>query len=157
MWQGAPGKESGPANLSERILVLLRRTTMEKTAEPVPAKTVDEYLYLLPDGVRTTLEKIRQAIKAAAPRAEEVISYQIPTYKLFGPLVHFASQKNHCSLTVVSKSIMEIFEKELQPYKISGRTIHFSPEKPLPADLVKKIVRVRIAENEKRNAGRKGK
>jgi uncharacterized protein YdhG (YjbR/CyaY superfamily) len=130
---------------------------MEKITDHIPAKTVDEYLLSLPEGVRTTLEALRQAIKAAAPESEEIISYRIPTYKYFGPLVHFAAQKNHCSLTVVSPSVTKIFERELQTYKISGRTIHFSPEKPLPADLVKEIVKVRIRENEARGAGRKKK
>ncbi len=125
---------------------------MEKAAKTIPAKTVDEYLRALPEAMRTTLETVRQSIKAAAPQAEEVISYRIPTYKYRGPLVHFAAFKDHCSLVVVSKSILEILEQELQSYKISGTTIHFSPEKPLPAILVKKIVEARIKENEERNA-----
>ena len=120
---------------------------MEKTAKTIPAKTVDEYLRALPEAMRTALETIRQSIKAAAPQAEEVISYRIPTYKYRGPLVHFAAFKDHCSLIVVSKSVLEIFKPDLQSYKISGTTIHFSPEKPLPATLVKKIVEVRIKEN----------
>lgn len=125
---------------------------MEKASKTVPAKNVDEYLHALPEAVRTTLEKIRQAIKAAAPDAEEVISYRIPTYKFHGPLVHFMAGKNHCSFITVSKSITEIFKEELRPYKISGTTIHFTPEKPLPAALVQKIVRVRIKENEEKKA-----
>ncbi len=117
--------------------------------DPVVAipKTVDEYLMTLPEDQQEALEKIRQAIKSAAPKAEEVISYQIPTYKLNGPLVHFAAFKNHLSLVVVSKSIAETFAKELAPFKSSGRTIHFTPEKPIPAALVKKIVKERVREN----------
>lgn len=110
-------------------------------------KTVDEYLMALPEDQQEALGKIRQAIKSAAPKAEEVISYQIPTYKLNGPLVHFAAFKNHLSLVVVSKSIAELFAKELAPFKSSGRTIHFTPEKPIPAALVKKIVQARVREN----------
>lgn len=130
---------------------------MKKDTEAVPARTVDEYLGRLPGDIRMTLEKVRQAIKSAAPEAEEVISYQIPTYKYLGSLVHFAAQKNHCSMTVVSPTITEAFQTELQPYKISGRTIHFSPENPLPAPLIEKIVKVRIRENEERKAGKKNK
>lgn len=121
---------------------------MGEKKEATPAKTVDSYLEALPEDMRLTLEKLRKSIKAAAPKAEELISYQIPTYKYLGPLVHFAAFKDHCSLIVVSKSIFEIFKKELQGYKTSGRTIHFMPEKPLPVSLVQKIVKMRLKENE---------
>ena len=120
---------------------------MKKDIVVAIPKTVDEYLMTLPEDQQDALEKIRQAIKLAAPKAEEVISYQIPTYKLNGPLVHFAAFKNHLSLVVVSKSIAETFAKELAPFKSSGRTIHFTPEKPIPAALVKKIVKERVREN----------
>ena len=120
---------------------------MKKDTVVAIPKTVDEYLMALPEDQQDALEKIRQAIKSAAPKAEEVISYQIPTYKLNGPLVHFAAFKNHLSLVVVSKSIAETFAKELAPFKSSGRTIHFTPEKPIPAALVKKIVKERVREN----------
>lgn len=112
------------------------------------AKNVDEYLSLLPEDIRPVLEKLRQTIKSAAPQAEEVISYQIPTYKYHGPVVHFMARKNHCSLVVISKTILEKFSIELQPFNISGRTIHFTPAKPIPEKLVKKIVKARIKENE---------
>lgn len=121
---------------------------MKKDTTIATPKTVDEYLIALPEDQQEALQKIREAIKAAAPQAEEVISYQIPTYKQNGPLVHFAAFKNHLSLVVVSKSIAEIFAKELAPFKSSGRTIHFTPEKPIPAALVKKIVKARVRENE---------
>lgn len=121
---------------------------MKKDTTTTIPKTVDEYLMALPEDQQEALEKIRQAIKSAAPQAEEVISYQIPTYKLNGPLVHFAAFKNHLSLVVVSKSIAETFAKELAPFKSSGRTIHFTPGKPIPVALVKKIVQARVRENE---------
>ncbi|HEX9652389.1 MAG TPA: DUF1801 domain-containing protein [bacterium] len=117
-------------------------------------RSVDDYLSALPEAVRTTLEKVRQSIKAAAPKAEELISYRIPTYKYLGPLVHFAAFESHCSLIVVNKSIMKIFKKELLSYETSGMTIHFTPDKPLPATLVKKIVKLRIKENEEQNAAK---
>lgn len=114
------------------------------------ASDVDGYLAALPEETRGTLEKLRAAIKAAAPEADEVISYQIPAYKYHGPLVFFAAFKNHCSLYVVSKSILQTFSDELAPYKTSGTTIHFTAKNPLPATLVKKIVKTRIEENESR-------
>ncbi|RPI24159.1 MAG: DUF1801 domain-containing protein [Acidobacteria bacterium] len=112
------------------------------------AKDVDAYLATVHPTTRTVLDKLRRAIKAAAPQAEEVISYRIPTYKYHGPLVHFMAGKNHCSLIVVSEAVMNEYRKELEPYDTSGRTIHFSAENPLPEALVQKIVRTRIKENE---------
>lgn len=123
----------------------------------IPAKDVNEYLESLPADMRTTLEKVRKAVLAAAPKAEEVISYQIPTYKYFGALVHFAAFKNHCSFFGVSKKTLAAFEKELQPFTISGTTIRFSPDNPLPSSLIQKFVKVRMKENEERNALKKGK
>ena len=126
---------------------------MEKTA---PAKNVDEYLQSLPAEIQTMLESLRRSIKAAAPKAAELISYQIPTYKYLGPLVHFAAFPDHCSLIVVNKDIIRMFENDLQSYKTTGTTVHFKPGKPLPATLVKKIVKVRIQQNEELQAAKKG-
>lgn len=128
----------------------MRKPTSKETTRSVPARDVDGYLAVLPKEARVTLEKLRRTIKAAAPKAEEAISYQIPTFKYHGPLVFFAAFKNHCSFFVVSKSIMKTFSSELKPYDTSGTTIHFSTENPLPATLVKKIVKARIEENKLR-------
>lgn len=114
-------------------------------------QTVDEYINSLPKEIGAALEELRQAIKSVAPMAEEVISYRIPTYKYRGPMVHFMAAKNHCSFIPVSKSITEIFKDELRLFKISGTTIHFKPGHPLPSSLVKKIVKIRIKENEEGN------
>ena len=126
----------------------MRKSASKDTKRSVPARDVDGYLAALPKETRVTLEKLRNTIKAAAPKAEEAISYQIPTFKYHGPLVFFAAFKNHCSFYVVSKSIMKTFSSELKPYDTSGTTIHFSAENPLPATLVKRIVKARIEENE---------
>jgi uncharacterized protein YdhG (YjbR/CyaY superfamily) len=123
---------------------------MKKTAK-VPVN-VDEYIDGFPESIRTTLQKVRQSIKAAAPKAEEIISYQIPTYKYLGALVHFAAFENHCSLYVVSKAILKEFAKELQTFKTSGTTIHFTSDKPLSSTLIKKIVKTRVRQNEETNA-----
>ena len=115
-----------------------------------PAKNVDDYLAPLPDEVRAMLENLRKTIRAAAPCAEEVISYRMPAYKYLGPLVFYAAFENHCSLFAVGKSVLKKFRKELKPFKTAGTTIHFSVENPLPRTLVKKIVKERIKENELR-------
>lgn len=121
------------------------------------ASSVDEYLAALPDAVRNTLQTLRQTILDTAPDAEELISYQIPTYKYFGALVHFAAFKSHCSFFGASKHIMEIFEKELSAYKTKGTTIYFTSDNPLPAELVRDIVRVRLQENKEKNKAAKRK
>src|SRR6202171_596789 len=114
-----------------------------------PAKTVDGYLAALPEEARATLEKIRKAIKAAAPKAAEVISYQMPMYKHHGMLVGFAAFKDHCSFFPGAKPIAT-HKDELKAYETSKGTIRFPIAKPLPAALVKKLVKTRVAENEKR-------
>lgn len=114
---------------------------------PAPT-TVDAYLKNVPPAMRTMLVAVREAIKKAAPKAEECISYQIPTYKLNGPLVHFAAFKNHCSLVVVSATILPAFATALKGFKTAGRTIQFTPANPLPAALVKQIVTMRVQENQ---------
>jgi uncharacterized protein YdhG (YjbR/CyaY superfamily) len=120
------------------------KETANKSAEP---DTVDDYIAAAPEKARTILDKLRKTIKAAAPEAEETISYRIPTYKYHGLLVHFAAFKNHNSFIVVNKSILETFKGELEDYPTSGTTIHFSAENPLPEELIKKIVYERIKQN----------
>ena len=113
-------------------------------------KNVDDYLARVPQEARTTLEKLRQTIKAAAPKAVEVISYQMPTFKLDGRmLVSFAAFKNHCSFFPGAAPI-KVHAKDLKAYEISKGTIRFPTNKALPASLVKKLVKARIEENEAR-------
>lgn len=119
------------------------------------AKDIDEYLESVPEGERKALESLRRTIRAAAPKAEEAISYQMPAFRYHGPLVYFAAFKGHCSFFVGSKSIMRAFRNELKPYDASGGTIHFMANEPLPATLVTQIVKARIKENEVRSKGRK--
>ncbi len=122
-----------------------KKTGMKST----PAKDVDEYLAGVPKGARATLEKLRKTIKAAAPMASEVISYQMPMYKHHGMLVGFAAFKDHCSLFPGS-AVMNEYKEELKRYDTSKGTIRFPSDKPLPAALVRKLVKARIAENEAR-------
>jgi uncharacterized protein YdhG (YjbR/CyaY superfamily) len=113
--------------------------------------SVEEYLAALPDDARATLEKVRQAIRAAAPTATESISYGAPVFNYQGRyLVYYAAFKNHCSLFPASNEVMETFAEELEPYDVSKGTIRFPIGKPLPATLVKKMVKARVRENEAR-------
>ena len=91
---------------------------------------------------------MRKTIRAAAPEAAEVISYRIPAYKHRGLLVGFAAFKDHCSFHVMSMSVMDAHKDELRAYDTGKGTIRFPPGKPLPAALVKKLVKARIDENE---------
>lgn len=108
---------------------------------------VDDYLAALPDESRAALEDLRKTIKAAAPQAIETISYHMPTFKYQGRfLVSFAAFKKHCSLFPASEAVMEAYGEELKPYFSGKGTFRFRPDKPIPAALVKKIVRTRIEE-----------
>ena len=113
---------------------------------PAKPKTVDAYLARLSDTQRTALEKLRRDIKAAAPAAEECISYDIPGYCLGSRLlVSFGAAKNHCSFYPGARPI-RTHKKELSGYELSIGTIRFPAEKPLPSALVKKLVKTRISE-----------
>jgi uncharacterized protein YdhG (YjbR/CyaY superfamily) len=110
-------------------------------------KTVDEYLARVSDDKRAALQKLRKTIKAAAPRAEECISYQLPAYRLNGMLVAFGATANHCAFYPMSASTVAAHKEELKDYETSKGTIRFQPDNPLPASLVRKLVKARIAEN----------
>jgi len=110
--------------------------------------SVEDYLTALPWESRAALEKLRKTIKAAAPEATETISYQMPAFRDHGRLLlYYAAFKDHCSLFPASTAVIEAFRDELAPYYTSKGTIRFHPEKPLPAALVKKIVKARLEEN----------
>lgn len=120
------------------------------------AKNIDEYLDELPDkNVRAMLENLRQTIKSVAPKAEEVISYAMPAFKYHGMLVYFSAFKNHCSLFPANSSLIAKMEKELKPYRTAKGTIQFTVDRPLPASLVKKIVKARMQENIERENAKK--
>jgi uncharacterized protein YdhG (YjbR/CyaY superfamily) len=112
-------------------------------------KTVDQYLAALPKDKRDALATLRAAIKGAAPDATEGISYQVPVFKLDGrPLVGFGAATGHCTFFVMSTSdAMRARLAALKGYKLGGGSIQFSADKPLPATLVRTLVKARIAEN----------
>ena len=116
---------------------------MHKT---VVIKNVDEYIKQFPENVQASLQKIRNIIKTAAPKAEEVISYMMPAYKFNGMLVYFAGYKNHIGFYAAPTG-HEAFKKELAIYKSGKGSVQFPLDKPLPVSLISKIVKYRVAEN----------
>lgn len=107
----------------------------------------DAYLALLPADQRTALQKLRKTIAAAVPAAEEGVSYGLPAFRLGGrPLVCFSASTNHCSLFPMSPAVIQAHAADLKAYETSKGTIRFSPARPLPATLVRKIVKARVAE-----------
>ncbi len=111
-------------------------------------KSVDEYLAGVPEPARGTLNKIRAAIRSAAPpEATETISYGMPAVKHKGVLVWFAAFSNHCSLFPTA-SVIEAFKNELKGFSTSKGTIQFPTDKPLPTALVKKLVKARVVQSE---------
>ena len=112
------------------------------------ARSTDAYLAKLPADQRAALEKLRKAIKAAAPKAEEMVSYGLPAFSLNGRrLVCFGATKTHCAFYPMSGETIAAHKKDLAAYDTSTGTIRFRPDTPLPAALVKKLVKARIAEN----------
>jgi uncharacterized protein YdhG (YjbR/CyaY superfamily) len=110
---------------------------------PTPkAKTIDP------------LQKLRKIIKAAAPKADECISYQLPAFRQNGMLVGFGATPKHCAFYLMSSTTVAAHQDELQGYDTSKGTIRFSADQPLPAALVRKLVKARIAENEARRGKR---
>lgn len=106
--------------------------------------TIDEYLALQDDDKRAALEKLRRSIRAAAPAAEECISYQLPAFRLHGKfLVAFGAATRHCAF--YPGGIVDAFRDELRAYDVSKGTIRFPPNRPLPTALVRKLVKARIA------------
>ena len=111
-------------------------------------KTFDEYLARLSHDQQAALQRLRRTIKAAAPKAEEYFSYGLPAFRLNGrPLVALGARANHCAFYPMSGTTVEAHKKELEAYETSKGTIRFRPDKPLPAALVRKLVKARIAEN----------
>lgn len=110
--------------------------------------TIDEYLAAVSDDKRAALEKLRKAIKAAAPNAEEYIGYGLAAFRLDGkPLVAMGATATHCGFYLMSGSTVETHADDLQNYDTSKGTIRFAANKPLPVALVRKLVKARIAEN----------
>ena len=109
-------------------------------------KTVDEYLSTFPAPTRRILQDVRQTIKKAAPKAEEVISYNMPAFKLHGVLVYYAAYQKHIGF-YPTPSAIKAFEKQLAQYQSSKGAVQFPTDEPMPLGLITKIVQFRVREN----------
>lgn len=128
---------------------------MKRTTKADTPRDVDDYLSRLPQTQRAALEQLRRTIKSVAPNAEEVISYQIPTFKLDGRmLVSYAAFEKHCSF-FPGAGPTEAHKDELKSFATSKGTVRFMPAKPLSASLIKKMVKTRIRLNEEAQKRRK--
>ena len=138
-------------HLKRKPKILTNKTilnVMKNEKDIAAPKNIDDYMATLPEKQREVLESLRQTIKETAPKAEEVISYMMPAFKYHGVLVYFAAFKNHCSFFPGNGGLTESLKDELKDYKTSKGTISFTVDKPLPKELVKKIVLERMAQNE---------
>jgi uncharacterized protein YdhG (YjbR/CyaY superfamily) len=116
-------------------------------------KTIDEYLAALSEDKRAALERLRKTIRSIVPKAEEGISYGLPAFRLDGrPLVYMGAGKNHCAFYPGSGSTVTDHRVLLKDYETTKGSVHFQPDNPLPATLVRKLIKARIAENEKRKS-----
>jgi uncharacterized protein YdhG (YjbR/CyaY superfamily) len=123
---------------------------MKRGQSDEPAKNVDEYLAAIPEESRAVFEKLRETIRAAAPKATEKISYRMPTFYYLGPLVAISVSTNHCGFHLMSPAVMRAHKDEIKGYETTTATVRFPFDKPLPVALIKKIVKARIKENEAR-------
>src|SRR5947209_16280303 len=123
-------------------------------------KSVNEYIASKPKDVRVILKRVRSTIRKAVPAAEEVISYQIPVYKLKGvPVLYFAGWKQHYSLYPASDALVAAFRNELAGYELSKGTIRFPLSEPVPVNLIERIAKFRAEQltmREKKGARKKG-
>jgi uncharacterized protein YdhG (YjbR/CyaY superfamily) len=135
-------KKQKPANRSSSAKT-------KSALKPGTPRDIDEYLARVPEPARSTLQKVRNILRATAPKeAVECISYQMPMYKYKGLLFGFAAFKDHCSLFAATGSLVEQFASELKPYKTAKGTIQFSSNKPFPGALLKKLVKARVAQKD---------
>jgi uncharacterized protein YdhG (YjbR/CyaY superfamily) len=146
--KGSEPTQAGCSDASQRFMKT-RRTGQRPIARRTRAReprTPDEYLAALSDDKRGALEHLRQAIKAAAPEAEECISYQLPAFRLNGKLlVAYGAAAKHCAF--YPGSVLEALKDEVKSYDTTKGTIRFAPDKLLPRALVRKLVKLRIAKN----------
>src|SRR6266404_2704472 len=127
--------------MKRKTIGMKRMTTSAKSSKP---KSHDDYLAAVTEDKRGALQKLRKAIKMAAPRAEECISYQLPAFRLNGKfLVAYGAAANHCAF--YPGSVIRVLKSELKGYDTSKGTLRFPAEKPLPATLVRKLVKLQMA------------
>src|SRR5690348_3404728 len=137
-------------NARKKQKVSNKRNSLKKRSASKPAspKTVAGYFAAVPEPARSALRQIREAIRSVVPpEATEIISYKIPAFKHKKVLVWYAAFSNHCSLFPTA-AVIEQFKDELKGFSTSKGTIHFPLEKPMPVELIKKMVRARVAQSE---------
>jgi uncharacterized protein YdhG (YjbR/CyaY superfamily) len=126
-------------------------TAIEVSMARTDFKSVDEYLATQPEATRAVLERVRAVIRKAVPKADEVISYQIPAYKLAGAaVIFFAGWKEHFSLYPASELVVETFKDELEPYEVKKGTIRFPLDQRVPVKLIAGIAKLRAKETAER-------
>jgi len=130
-------------------LIIAEASPVVAGSKPAPPASVEEYLAAVSEEARSALEALRSTIRASAPHAEEEIRYQMPVFTYHGLLVGMAAMKGHLGFYVMSPSVLEAHATELRGYDVGKGCIRFSPERPLPVTLVRKIVKARMAENER--------
>jgi uncharacterized protein YdhG (YjbR/CyaY superfamily) len=133
-------EDQGDANLKEHQMIKARKQVA----------SIDEYIQSFPKEIQKLLSEMRLAIRASAPEAIEKISYQIPTFYLNGNLVHFAAFKNHIGFYPTPSGI-SAFKDELKEYKSAKGSVQFPLNKPLPLDLIRRIVAFRVKENNQKS------
>jgi len=121
---------------------------MQNIKQNSSIRSVIDYLNMLPDNLYMPLENIRQIIKSLVPDAEETIRYMIPVYKHKGLLVGYGASKNKCSFFVMSQDVLKEFEEEVKDFETTNVSIRFTLDKPIPNELITRIVMARVAENE---------
>jgi uncharacterized protein YdhG (YjbR/CyaY superfamily) len=121
-------------------------------------KTIDEYIAGFPKETQAILEEVRQTIRKAAPEAQETISYDIPTFTWRGTsLIYFAGWKKHIAIYPVSAKLVEELGEELSKYKGTKGSVHFPLDKPMPLDLINRVVKIRLLDEPVRSEARKSK
>lgn len=140
------------ANDKEITIFVLRKDFILEENKTM-FNSIDEYILQFPPEVQEILKKVRKAVKEAAPEAEEKISYRMPTFYLHGNLVHFAAHKNHIGFYPTPNGI-DAFKMELSDYKSAKGSVQFPYDKPIPYELIKRIVKFRVTENLKTAKGK---
>ena len=120
---------------------------MEKAK--VALETVDQYIAAFPTDVKKRMQQLRKTIKAAAPKADEMISYQMAGYKYFGMLVYFAAYKNHIGFYPGAGGVLE-FYKKLSSFKSAKGSVQFPHDRPIPYEVISKVVKFRVKQNEEK-------
>ena len=138
--------KTGPKTSAlKRRAAKTKASSKSRTTAP---QTVDEYFAAVPEPARSALQQIRKAIRSVVPpEATEVISYKIPAFKHKKVLVWYAAFANHCSLFPTA-SVIKAFKDELKGFSTSKGTVHFPLDKPMPVELIKKVVKARVTESE---------